>query len=146
MVIDFRTQLPDASVSTRPAYKLTVFYCFNALNGVSLPEIPGCEIKAVKLPCSGLTREVVLLRAFEAGADAVLVLVCPEGSCHYLQGNYRATKRVERMKRLLDVIGLDGRRLEIYNVPRDDQPAVDRIIEQTVSSLVQIGTNPAGWK
>jgi F420-non-reducing hydrogenase iron-sulfur subunit len=144
MVIDFHPHIPDVSASTRPAYKLTVFYCFNALNGMSLPEVPGCEIKAVKLPCSSLTREVVLLRAFEAGADAVLVLVCPEGGCRYLQGNFRATKRVERMKRLLDVIGLDGRRLEIYHVPADDQTSVDRIIDQTVSSLVQIGANPAG--
>ena len=55
-----------------------------------------------------MTREVVLLRAFEAGADAVVVMVCPQDTCHYLQGNVRTAKRVTRVKKLLDEIGLDG--------------------------------------
>ena len=95
------------------------------------------------MPCSSLTREVVLLKAFEAGADAVVVLVCPEGACHYLEGNIRARKRVAKVKKLLDEIGLDGRRLNIYNISPGDRSAVESIIGQTVSDLVALGPSPA---
>ena len=123
--------------------KITVFHCFNALADITFPETPDYEIQSVKLPCSSLTRAVVLLRAFEAGADAVLVIVCPEGSCRYLQGNLRASKRVTHVKHLLDEIGLDGRRLNLFNIPHGDQSKANRLIEQTLADIAVLGPNPA---
>ncbi len=122
--------------------RITIFHCFNALSSVSA-ENGSYETQSVKMPCSSMTRGVHLLRAFEAGTDAVLVLVCPEGSCRYLEGNIRARKRVAQIKKLLDEIGLDGRRLNIFNVPHGDQSAVEQIINQTVSDLAELGPNPA---
>lgn len=122
--------------------RITVFHCFNALSTLS-PESDGLEILSVKMPCSSMTRGIHLLRAFEAGADAVLVLVCPEGTCRYLEGNIRARKRVEYVKKLLDEIGLDRRRLNIFNVPHGDQTAVERIINRTVLEIAELGSNPA---
>lgn len=90
-----------------------------------------------------MTREVFLLKAFESGADAAVVLVCPQGSCRYLEGNIRATKRVNRVKKLLDAIGLDGRRLNIYNINHGDQSAADKILEKTLTDLNELGPSPA---
>jgi F420-non-reducing hydrogenase iron-sulfur subunit len=123
--------------------QITIFHCINALGNASLLDFDNCDIKSVKLPCSSMTREVVLLKAFEAGADAVVVLACPEGTCRYLQGNLRTAKRVSRMKKLLDEIGLDGRRLNLYNIPHGDVRAAEKIIETTLSDLVGLGPNPA---
>jgi F420-non-reducing hydrogenase iron-sulfur subunit len=123
--------------------QITVFHCFNALNNTSFLEGDHFEIRNVKLPCSSMTRELVLLRAFESGADAVVVLVCPEGACRYMEGNLRATKRVARMKKLLDEIGIEGRRLNIYHIPHGDESAVHLIINQTLSDLAILGPNPA---
>ncbi len=123
--------------------QITVFHCINALGNAALLDFDNCDIQSIKLPCSSLSREVVLLKAFEAGADAVVVLVCPEGTCRYLQGNLRTAKRVARMKKLLDEIGLDGRRLNLYNIPHGDVRAAERIIENTLTDLVVLGPNPA---
>jgi F420-non-reducing hydrogenase iron-sulfur subunit len=123
--------------------KLTVFHCLNVLSGALLTENSDYEINSIKMPCSSMTREIFLLKAFEDGADGVVVLVCPEGACRYVQGNIRAKKRVERVKKILDEIGLDGKRLNIYNVPQGDKAAVDRIIKQTVSDIAVMGPNPA---
>ncbi len=84
-----------------------------------------------------------LLKAFESGSDAVVLLVCPEGQCHYVQGNVRAAKRVARVKKLIDEIGLDGRRLNLYNVSPGDRSAIERIMDQTVHDLASLGPNPA---
>jgi coenzyme F420-reducing hydrogenase delta subunit len=95
------------------------------------------------MACSSITREVFLLRAFEAGADAVAVIVCPLGACRYGEGNIRARKRVERMKKLLDEIGLDGRRLNIFNIAHGDEDAVKAIVKKIEIDLVELGPNPA---
>jgi F420-non-reducing hydrogenase iron-sulfur subunit len=122
--------------------RITVFYCFNAF-----PDVNGqgddLEVRSISMPCSGMTRGVVLLKAFEAGADAVVVLGCPEGTCHYLQGNLRARKRVAAIKKLLDEIGLDGHRLNFFNVTPGDRTAIEHIIRQTVAELETLGPSPA---
>jgi len=41
-------------------------------------------------------------RPFELGFDAVFVSGCHEGDCHYLAGNIRAKKRVNKLKKDLD--------------------------------------------
>jgi F420-non-reducing hydrogenase iron-sulfur subunit len=147
MVTEARTSVRyNTAVSLhKPAAiaKITIFHCFNALADITFPESPKYEIQSIKLPCSSMTREVVLLRAFEAGADAVLVIVCPEGECRYLQGNLRASKRVMRVKKYLDDIGLDGRRINLFNIPHGDQSKANHIIEQTLAEIAVMGPNPA---
>jgi coenzyme F420-reducing hydrogenase delta subunit len=126
--------------------KITLFHCINAFNeGASLP-LTGAddfEMKIVKLPCSGMVKDVFLLRAFEAGSDGVLVLVCPEGQCRYLEGNIRAKKRVEWVQNLLDEIGLNGKRLSICNISFGDKDGKAQIIKKTLKDLDELGPNPA---
>jgi F420-non-reducing hydrogenase iron-sulfur subunit len=114
---------------------VTVFHCFNVLNDAVSLESDEYFIQSVKMPCSSMTREVFLLRAFEAGANAVVVLTCPEGACDYLEGNIRAQKRVERVKKILDEIGIGGQHLSFYNIPRGDLTAAEKIIKRTISEL-----------
>ena len=99
MAADLKTAA--AAVKTPFKAKLTVLHCYNALNEVIVPGNANYEILDVKLPCSSMTREITFLKAFEGGADAVIVLVCPEGACKYLQGNLRTAKRVARVQKML---------------------------------------------
>lgn len=126
--------------------QITVFHCINAFTeNAPLPFVAGndVEIKFIKLPCSSMVKDVFLLRAFEAGADAVVVLVCPEGQCHYVEGNIRAKKRVAWVKNLLDDIGIDGRRLSLSNVTAGDTAAATQIIDGALKNLAELGPNPA---
>ena len=134
----------DKPVAVKPRIKtrITLFHCFNALDSAAFLDLPDCDVQAVNLPCSSLTREVVLLKAFEAGADSVVVLVCPENACRYVQGNIRTRKRVARVKKIMDEIGLDGRRLNIFSIPHGDRTAVRDILEYTRSYLDYLGPNP----
>jgi F420-non-reducing hydrogenase iron-sulfur subunit len=126
--------------------KITLFHCINAFSdGRSSPLTggDGFEIHLVKLPCSSMVKDIYLLRAFEAEADAVVVLVCPEGQCRYLEGNIRARKRVERLKKLLDEIDFDSRRLSIFNLALGDEAAAAEIIQKTLAELADLGPSPA---
>ncbi|MBW2200806.1 MAG: hydrogenase iron-sulfur subunit [Deltaproteobacteria bacterium] len=100
-------------------------------------------MKIVEMACSSMVKDVFLLRAFESGADGVVVMVCPEGACRYIEGNFRAKKRIEWVQKLLDEIGLDGKRLTMYNVSPENEAGAAQIIQKTVSDLADLGPNPA---
>ncbi len=101
------------------------------------------EMRTVKMPCSGMVKDIFLLKAFESGSDAVIVMVCPEGACRHAEGNLRAKKRVEWVRNLLDEIGLGRRRLSIFNISSQDESTAVQIIRQTLSDLADLGPNPA---
>lgn len=68
------------------------------------------------VPCTGRVEEVMILRAFENGADGVMVVGCLEGDCHYVEGNLRARKRIERVAALLDQAKIGADRVRMYNL------------------------------
>lgn len=128
--------------------KITIFYCINAFNESSLFPLAKTgsdefEVKFVEMACSSMVKDVFLLRAFESGADSVVVLVCPEGACRFVEGNLRAKKRIEWVKKLLDEIGLDGKRLFLFNLSLKDETAPKQIIREVLSALDDLGPNPA---
>jgi F420-non-reducing hydrogenase iron-sulfur subunit len=134
----------DSNKNFRP--RITIFHCINAFSdgrSSSLSDGDDFEVRLVKLPCSSMVKDVYLLRAFEAGADAVVVLVCPERQCRYLEGNIRAKKRVERLKILLDEIGFGSKRLSIFNLAIGDDAAAAEVIQKTLSELADLGPSPA---
>ena len=127
-------------------FKIKVFHCINVFpvgDPVRLDSGGKLHLEFVKMPCSSMVKDVFLLRAFESGADGVIVLVCPEGQCRYLEGNIRAKKRVAWVQNLLDEIGLDGARLALFNVANEDADTVGQIVDQTLSQLAGLGPNPA---
>lgn len=74
------------------------------------------NIRIVKIPCSGRLDAQHVLDAFEGGADGVMVAGCLEGDCHFQTGNLHAKRRVRWLQGLLRGIGLDGERLQMYNM------------------------------
>ena len=60
------------------------------------------NVRVLRLPCTGKIEVDYILAAFERGVDGVIVAGCLEGGCHFIEGNLRARRRVERAKRLLE--------------------------------------------
>ena len=93
-------------------------YCAYAaadLAGSMRLQYPG-NVRVLRLPCTGKIEVNYLLAAFERGVDGVIVAGCLEGGCHFLEGNLRARRRVERARQLLAEIGLEPERLEMFNL------------------------------
>lgn len=89
---------------------IQLFYCANSMTEAELQELQtrfGVDgLKTLSLPCSGKTTVPYLLKAFEKGADGVVLCVCPESQCKNLEGNLRASKRAEAVGELLEETGL----------------------------------------
>lgn len=68
-----------------------------------------CGIKIIRLPCTGRIEPEFILKAFEKGADGVLILGCHPGECHYKEGNITAFKRFVLLKEVLKNLGIEDR-------------------------------------
>jgi coenzyme F420-reducing hydrogenase delta subunit len=100
------------------------------------------SVRVLRLPCTGKVEPQYILRAFEQGADGVIVAGCLEGGCHFQEGNLRARRRVERMKGLMQEIGLDPARLEMFNLSSADGRRFAEIVTEMHDRLVEIGPSP----
>ncbi len=82
------------------------------LAGVSRIKSPP-NIRSIRIMCTGRMDPTFIVKAFTMGADGVLVSGCHPGDCHYVEGNYKALRRVHLMKRLLGEFGVDPKRLHL---------------------------------
>ena len=122
--------------------KITLFHCLNSFEETAAMS-DNCEMNTIRMACSSMTKDIHLLKAFESGADAVLVLVCPDKGCRYAEGSIRAKKRVDYVKTILDDIGMNGRRLSLFNTIAKDHGTIKDIIQNTILELETLGPNPA---
>ncbi len=83
-----------------------------------------------------------MLRALEKGADGICVIGCMEGECLYKTGNLRARKRVEQVKQLLNAIGIEGERAQMYNLSSSDGPLFVKYAEEMDERIRKLGPNP----
>jgi F420-non-reducing hydrogenase iron-sulfur subunit len=81
------------------------------LAGTSRLQYPA-NVRVVKFPCTGRIDPLFILRAFQKGADGVLVSGCHPGDCHYMAGNFHARRRFAAFRTLLEFIGVDLNRLQ----------------------------------
>lgn len=64
-------------------------------------------VRVIKIPCTGRFDPLFMIKAFERGADGVLVSGCHPGDCHYTAGNYNARRKYTVFKSLLETLGID---------------------------------------
>jgi len=100
------------------------------------------NVKIVKVPCTGRVDTLLILRAFESGADGVYLAGCLEGECHFLRGNLRAKKRVQYAKGLLDEVGLGGGRLEMYNMSSAQGQRFAEVAREMTEKIKGLGPSP----
>jgi F420-non-reducing hydrogenase iron-sulfur subunit len=81
------------------------------LAGTSRMQYPP-NVRVLKFPCTGRIDPVFILKAFQQGADGVLVSGCHPGDCHYISGNFHARRRFAVFRRLLEFVGVDLDRLQ----------------------------------
>ena len=100
------------------------------------------NVKIVRVPCSGKVDAIHLLKAFEKGADGVYVAGCLDGDCHFKNGNQRATRRVEAVKKLLDDIGVGGQRLEMVKLSAGMGDRFAETAARITDKIAKLGPNP----
>lgn len=99
------------------------------LAGVSRFQYPP-NVIIIRIMCSGRVEPYFILRAFEVGADGVLVMGCHLGDCHYIEGNKKAEVRMKVVSNLLDIIGIGSKRFRLEWVSASEGQRFAEIIRE----------------
>ncbi len=136
-------------VATEP--KIVAFLCNWCsyagadLAGMSRINYPP-NIRPIRLMCSGRVNPSFILEAFERGADGVLVSGCHLGDCHYISGNLKAEKRVKTTWKLLELLGINPKRLRLEWISASEGERFAEIVQGFTNDLRRIGPNPIKYE
>ncbi|SMC60798.1 Coenzyme F420-reducing hydrogenase, delta subunit [Desulfocicer vacuolatum DSM 3385] len=89
------------------------------LAGTSRKKYPE-NVRLIKVMCTGMVDPKYVLKAFLQGADAVLVSGCHPGDCHYINGNYKARRRIKLLHSVLGNFGINKKRLRLTWIGASD--------------------------
>ena len=100
------------------------------------------NVRIIRTPCTGRLEVEYFLRAFENGADGVLVAGCEEGSCHFKEGNLIAKRRVNYARKLLAESGLEADRLKMVNVSAAMARLFTEHVREMAETVQRLGPSP----
>ncbi|MBO4522616.1 MAG: hydrogenase iron-sulfur subunit [Methanomicrobium sp.] len=100
------------------------------------------DIRAIRVMCTGRVDPLFIMKAFNDGADGVLVSGCHFGDCHYLEGNYKCAKRMFLMKNVLKNIGVNDKRLRMTFVSASEGAKWGMVMNDVISTIKELGPSP----
>ena len=118
--------------------------------GVSRMQYPA-SVRIIRSMCSARVATKFVERAFSRGVAAVLVSGCHLNDCHYIDGNYQTKKRVEKLWKKMERLGLDKNRLQLAWISaaegekfaskiKEMQKIVDGVTKEEIEKTVKILT------
>jgi len=106
-----------------------------AHEGLSYP----ASVKVVRVNCLSRVHLGLILKAFELGAGAVVLLGCEPNQCHYDVGAKCIQEEYEKAQKVMKLMGLASDRLALALVPGGDGAGLVNLINKLIS---QIGDAP----
>ena len=100
------------------------------------------NVRIVRVMCSGMVDPIYALRAFEGGADGVLIAGCHHVDCHYLNGPEKCDAMFEKLKRMTHTLGLEDERLRREMISTSEGIVFAHVIEEMVDQLKKLGPSP----
>jgi F420-non-reducing hydrogenase iron-sulfur subunit len=116
-------------------------YAAADLAGTSRVHYPP-NVRIIRVMCSGMVNPIYILKAFEGGADGVLVAGCHHSDCHYIDGPVKCDATVDKLRKVLHVLGLEDERFRRELVAASEGVVFARIIKEMVEQLKKIGPSP----
>ena len=97
------------------------------------------NVRIIRTMCSGRVDPAFILKAFQRGADGVVVMGCHLGDCHYQEGNYKTIRRLPFLKRLIKEFGIDPRRLRLEWVSASEGDRFAKVVNEMTEEIRAMG-------
>ncbi len=108
------------------------------LAGTSRASYP-TNIRMIKVMCTGMVDMKYIVKALLEGADAVLVSGCNPGDCHYINGNYKARRRMKLTKSILSQWGFEEERVRLTWIGASDGIMFAETIREMTEQVRKLG-------
>ena len=99
------------------------------------------NVKIIRIPCSCRLNPLFVLRAFQRGADGVILCGCHPGDCHYTTGNYYARRRMTMLFSMLNYLGIDSRRTRVEWVSAAEGAKFSATMNDFAKTITELGEN-----
>ena len=126
---------------------LIVAFCCNwrsyagaDLAGTSRLNYPA-NVKIIKVPCSCRVNTNFIIRAFQKGADGVVIAGCHPGDCHYSTGNYYTRRRFSIFINLLEYLGIEKERFKIDWISAAEANKFATVMNEVLGNVYKLGPN-----
>ncbi len=97
------------------------------------------NLRLVRVMCSSRINPSFIFRAFQLGADGVLVGGCHPGDCHYGTGNMYARRRLAITKKILDFVGMEPGRFRVEWISASEGKRFAEVVEEFTNQLRGLG-------
>jgi coenzyme F420-reducing hydrogenase delta subunit len=99
------------------------------------------NVKIIRFPCTGRIDFMILMKAFENGADGIIVSGCHPNDCHYSTGNFHARRRWIVFRNLLNFTGIETDRIRFSWVSAAEGFKWADVVNSTVACIREMGPN-----
>ena len=97
------------------------------------------NVKIIRVPCSCRVNPMFILRAFQRGADGVIMCGCHPGDC--TTGNYYARRRMTLLFSMLDFLGIERGRTRVEWVSAAEGVRFSTVMNDFVKTVTELGPN-----
>lgn len=101
------------------------------------------NVRLIRMMCTGMVDPKYVIKALLGGADAVLISGCHPGDCHYINGNYKARRRVKLLQEILPRFGFDRRRLKLTWIGASEGGEFADTVNRLVAEIRELGPSEA---
>lgn len=101
-------------------------------------------LRIIRVPCTGRVDPLFVAKAFQQGADGVLVAGCHPGDCHYAEGNYHMRRRYAMLRELLDFLGIARERFRLEWVSASEGSKFARVVSEFTAAVRALGPRQRG--
>ena len=102
------------------------------------------NVRLVRMMCSGRVDPSFVLRAFQDGADGVLIAGCHPGDCHYINGNLKTMRRYPVLERMIGQFGIEPHRLRLEWISAAEGDRFVEVVNEMTEQVRALG--PLQWK
>lgn len=99
------------------------------------------NVKIIRVPCSCRVNPTFILKAFQRGADGVILCGCHPGDCHYVTGNYYTRRRMSLLFSFLDYLGIEKERTRVEWVSAAEGAKFSQVMNDFVEKVTALGEN-----
>ena len=99
------------------------------------------NVKVIRVPCSCRVNPMFILRAFQRGADGVILCGCHPGDCHYSTGNYYTRRRMALLMSMLNFMGVAENRFRVEWVSAAEGAKFADVMNDFVAQITALGEN-----
>ena len=104
------------------------------------------NVRLIRMMCTGMVDPKYVIKALLSGADAVLISGCHPGDCHYINGNYKARRRIKLLKEILPQFGFEPERLRLTWIGASDGIEFAETMQSLVDQIKSLGPSAAKLK